>query len=117
MDSRLPGKEARTRERFWTTLRLVDREREGERIGELDYIRWDSLAQFWHEYSVVWHNEAESCIETDPGAWIERKIVLRSRRYPDVLIPEFLTAPRTKGVIAVRFASVPVERFIKDNTD
>ena len=92
-------------------------EREGERIGELDYIRWDSLAQFWHEYSVVWHNEAESSFETDPDAWIERKIVLRSRRYPDVLIPEFLTAPRTKGVIAVRFASVPVERFVKDNTD
>jgi hypothetical protein len=30
-------------------------ERDGERIGELDYIRWDSLAQFWHEYSIVWH--------------------------------------------------------------
>jgi hypothetical protein len=91
-------------------------ERDGERIGELDYIRWDSLAQFWHEYSIIWHKEAESSIETDPDAWIERKIVLRSRRYPDVLISGFLTAARTKGVIAVRFASVPIERFEKDDT-
>ena len=91
-------------------------ERQGERVGELAYIRWDSLAQFWHEYSVVWHNEPEGSIEADPEAWIERKIVLRSKRYPDVLISEFLTAPRAKGVVAVRFASVPVERFEKDDT-
>ena len=91
-------------------------ERKGDRIGELEYIRWDSLGQFWHEYSVVWHSEAESCIETDPDAWMQRNVTLRSRRYPDIVIVEFLTAPRTKGVIAVRFASVPVERFEKEDT-
>jgi len=91
-------------------------ERQGERVGELDYVRWDSLAQFWHEYSVTWHSEAERGIEPDPDAWIERKIVLRNKRYLDVLISEFLTAPRAKGIIAIRFASVPIERFEKDDT-
>jgi len=46
----------------------------------------------------------------------KRKIVLRSKRYSDVLISEFLAAPRAKGVMAIRFESVPVERFEKDDT-
>jgi hypothetical protein len=91
-------------------------ERDGNQIGELDYIRWDSLGQFWHEYSVVWHSDAESWIEADPDAWIQRKVTLRNKRYPDIVVSEFLIAPRAKGIIVVRFASEPLERFEKDET-
>ena len=91
-------------------------EKDEKRVGELEYIRWDSVAQFWHEYSVVWCDADESCIEGNPDAWIERKLVLRNRRYPDVLVSEFLMSPRSNGVLAIRFASVPMERFEKDET-
>ena len=91
-------------------------EKDGKIVGELEYIRWDSDAQFWHEYSVVWHDADESHTEVNPDEWIKRKLVLRSKRYPDVLISEFLTAPRSKGIVLIRFASVPVERFEKDET-
>jgi hypothetical protein len=90
-------------------------EREGERIGELDYIRWDLDAQFWHEYRLTWRSLEDAVV--GPDAWIAAKLVLRSRRYTDVVIDSFLTSPeRDGGVIAVRFASVPVERFRKDGT-
>ena len=86
-------------------------EMHGERIGELEYIRWDSYLQFWHEYFVTWYKETDSCIEADPDAWCEKKVVLRNKKFQDVLISDFITAPRVKGVIAVRAAFVPVERF------
>ena len=86
-------------------------ERDGIPIGELDYIRWDSYMQFWHEYSVVWHSEADGCIEAEPDAWIWQKIILRNKRYPDVAISDFLTAPRAKGIVSIRSAFVPIERF------
>jgi hypothetical protein len=91
-------------------------ERERRRIGELDYIRWDSLAQFWHEYSVKWHDGGGSCISANPEAWINSKVALRNRHYTDVLIQGSMVAPRAKGVIALRYASVPVERFERDET-
>ncbi len=89
-------------------------ERDGKRIGELDYIQFDG--QPWHEYSIKWMNEEESRIEADQEAWVLNKIVLRNRRYPDVVMSTFLTSPVTKGVIAVRTAFVPVKRFERDKT-
>jgi len=89
---------------------------QGEKVGELSYIRWDSSAQFWHEYSVVWHNEMESRIESDPDAWVQKNVTLRNKRYTDVAISGFLVAPRSKGIISLRSASVPIERFEKDET-
>lgn len=65
-------------------------ERDGIPIGELEYIRWDSNMQFWHEYSVLWHSEADGCIEEEPDAWDLQKIILRNKRYPDVAISHFL---------------------------
>jgi len=85
-------------------------------MGELDYIRWDSLAQFWHEYSVKWQNNADDRVSADPEAWLNSKVALRNRHYTDVLIEGSMAAPRAKGVIALRFASVPLERFKRDET-
>ncbi len=85
-------------------------ERGTTRIAELDYIRWDSYGQFWHEYAVR-NLKIEPLPETDDD-WLRQKIVLRNRRYPDVVVSEFLTSLKANGrIIAIRFARVPLERF------
>ena len=89
-------------------------ERDGERIGELDYLRWDSVAQFWHEYRLSWRSPADAII--GPDAWIASKLVLRNRRYTDVVVDSFLTSPeREDSVIAVRGAHVTEERIRHDD--
>lgn len=83
-------------------------ERGGERIGELDYMRWDSNAQFWHEYRTTWRSPEDAVV--GPDAWVAAKLVLRNRRYTEVVVDSFLTSPeRVGGVIAVRGAHVPEE--------
>lgn len=74
-------------------------ERDGERIGELDYIRRDSAAQFWHEYRLTWRRPEDAVV--GPDAWIAAKLVLRSRRYADIVVDTFVTSPERGG------ASVP----------
>ena len=89
-------------------------EKDEEKIGELDYLRWDSQAQFWHEYSVTWRRPEDAVI--GPDAWIAMMLTLRNRRYTDVVIQTFLTSPeREPGVIAVRFAYVTEERIRQDD--
>lgn len=87
-------------------------EKDGERIGELDYVRWDPAAQFWHEYRITWRR-AEDAI-AGPDAWVAAKVVLRNRRHTDVVADAFVTSPERNGVIAVRGACVPVERLSCD---
>jgi hypothetical protein len=85
-------------------------EKDGTRIGELDYLRWDSVAQFWHEYRVTWRRPEDAVI--GPDAWISSKLVLRNRRYTDVVVESFLTGTeREFGVISIRSASVSEERI------
>jgi hypothetical protein len=84
-------------------------ERDGERIGELEYVRWDPVAQFWHEYRLTWRRPEDALI--GPDAWVAAKVVLRNRRYTDVVADTFLTSPERDGLIAVRGASVPEERL------
>ena len=89
-------------------------ERGGERIGELDYVRWDSVAQFWHEYRLTWRRPEDAVI--GPDAWISSKLVLRNRRYTDVVVESFLTAPeRDGGILAIRGAHVTEERIRHDD--
>jgi hypothetical protein len=88
-------------------------ENDGARIGELDYVRWDSVAQFWHEYRVTWRRPEDAVV--GPGAWISSKLVLRNSRYSDVVVESFLTAPeRDGGVLPVRGAYVTAERIRED---
>lgn len=85
-------------------------EKAGETVGELEYIGWDSDAQFWHLYRVIWRRP-EIAI-AGPDAWAESGIVLRNRRFTDVVVDSYLvSAERAPGVIAVRGASVPEERI------
>jgi hypothetical protein len=88
-------------------------ERGGQRIGELDYLRWDSWSQFWHDYHLTWRRPEDAV--SGPEAWITAGLVLRSRRYADVVISSFLTAPQKEpDIIKVRSASVPQDRIDDD---
>ncbi len=85
-------------------------EKNGIRVGELEYVRWGSAAQCWHEYRVTWRTPEDAVV--GPDAWISAKLVLRNRRYTDVVVESFLTAPeREGGVIPVRGACVSEERI------
>ena len=88
-------------------------EKDGVIVGELDYLRWDSWAQFWHEYRVTWRRPEDAVV--GPDAWIASKLVLRNRRYTDVVVESFLTGTeRGSGVIPVRSAFVSEERIRRD---
>lgn len=86
-------------------------EQQGERIGELEYVRWDSDSQFWHEYRVTWSKKEAASIEKNPDAWIESALSLRNRKFQEVVVSTFLTAPRDGNLIVVRNACVPSEQF------
>lgn len=88
-------------------------ERDGVKIGELEYLQWDHITQFWHDYRLSWYNPADAV--AGPNAWISEKLVLRNRRYQDVVVDSFLTSPeREDGVICVRDAYVPEERIRRE---
>ncbi len=84
-------------------------ERHGERIGELEYIRWTADMQFWHDYRLSWRRPEDAVV--GPDAWIEAKLVLRNRRCTDTVVDSFLTSEERDGVIAIRGAYVPEERL------
>jgi hypothetical protein len=89
-------------------------ERDNTCIAELEYVRWDSASQFWHEYLVKWVVPPEQRTKPDPDEWILQKLVLRNRRFSDVVIAQFLTAHRDQDIVMVRFASVSLERFVQE---
>jgi hypothetical protein len=85
-------------------------EKDGESIGDLEYVGWHSVAQFWHEYRLTWRSPEDAVI--GPNAWSAAKLILRNRRYNDVVVDTFMTSPeRDGGVIAVRGAFVPEDRL------
>ena len=87
-------------------------ERDGVRLGELDYLRWDSASQFWHTYRLIWRMPEDAVTGSD--AWIAAGLVLRNRRYTDIVVHSFAVSPeRENGVITIRGAHVPEERITR----
>lgn len=85
-------------------------EREGVRLGELDYLQWDAASQFWHTYRLTWRMPEDAV--TGPDAWIAAGLVLRNRRYTDVVVDSFTVSPEQEsGVIGVRGAYVTEGRI------
>jgi hypothetical protein len=85
-------------------------ERDGECIGELEYKRWDENSQFWHEYVVCWRRPGGDPTRIED--WSESGIELRNRKFPEVVVRGFLSAPGSvEGVVAIRNASVPDRCF------
>ena len=91
-------------------------EKNGEKVGDLDYVRWCEDTQFWHEYGVTWATELKG---TDtPEGWVSLGLTLRNRTFTDVVIHSFMTAPATDSSrVFIRGASVDLERIAKENRD
>jgi hypothetical protein len=85
-------------------------ERDGVPVGELDYIRWDSDSQFWHDYRLTWFDPRDAVV--GPGPWSDAKLTLRNRRYLEVVIDGFMVSPEhTKGMVGVRWAHVDTKKL------
>ena len=84
-------------------------EKDGGKIGELDYVRWWADRQFWHFYRVTWYKPEDAV--TCPDAWIRQKLVLRNRRFLEVVIGSFMMSPGEGDEICIRGAYVPEELF------
>ncbi len=85
-------------------------ERDGQILGELDYVRWDWESQFWHEYRVAWRNPKDAA--TTPDAWLELRLTLRNRRFTDVVVDTFLAGTeRSEGLVPIRGAYVSEDRI------
>ena len=83
-------------------------EKNEEKIGELEYARWDSASQFWHEYHAIWMNNDFEIRERDSDAWISSRI---AGYYRDVIVRGFISAPKPEGIVAIRGAFVPARHF------
>jgi len=94
-------------------------ERNGERLGELDYLRWDSYGQFWHDYELKWLPGKEVQPyqhEVDPlrDDWSEQKLVLRHKHFTDVVISGYLANYRVESTVSIEHAPLPVECFERE---
>lgn len=85
-------------------------EKNGGTVGSLDYIRWDEVTQFWHEYRLTW--SAGFKAPNSSEEWINQRLVLRNRFYKNVVVTTFMTAlVPGKATILIRGASVAVEQL------
>jgi len=85
-------------------------EKDGQTLGELDYVRWDWESQFWHEYRVSWRKPEDAA--TTPDAWLEMRLTLRNRRFKDVVIDTFMVGTeRGEGIVPIRGACVSEARI------
>lgn len=84
---------------------------DGKPVGQLAYVRWNVDSQFWHEYRMQLESNEWEALRSDADAWAAPRVALRNKRFHDVVITEFLVSPRPDGIVMVRLASVPVDRF------
>jgi hypothetical protein len=73
------------------------------KIGELEYVRWDEQAQFWHEYKINLFDRKYESIKTDPDAWYIHGIVLQNKNEKYSRIhSDYIPAIRRGELIAMR---------------
>ena len=85
-------------------------EKDGQILGELDYVRWDWESQFWHEYRMTWRKPEDTA--TTPDAWLEMRLTLRNRRFTDVVIDTFLAGAESgECIVPIRGAYVSEDRI------
>lgn len=94
-------------------------ERDGERLGELGYLRWDSYGQFWDDYEIRWLPGKEvppHQYDVDPlrDEWLEQKLVLRNKHFTDVVVSVYLANYRVESIVSIQYAPLPVECFERE---
>lgn len=84
----------------------------GKRIADLNYLRWDSDSQFWHEYRLVAFSPDFADVALDPNRWCLEDISLESRYAEGYRTAGILVAPRAEGVVAIRSVHIPRQTFL-----
>jgi hypothetical protein len=84
-------------------------EKDGVKIGELEYVRWLPDGQFWHEYRVTWYKSEDAVGGRD--VWSKERLTLRNRRFLQVVVESFMTSATGGELIQVRGACVPEVLF------
>lgn len=87
---------------------------DGLRVAELNYRRWDSHSQFWHEYYLVPFSEKFDELGTDPDRWCRPDVSAESRYVSGYASSGLLMSPRGDGVVALRGLYVPEEEFVAE---
>ncbi len=89
---------------WWLRLR-------GKPIAELNFRRWDSDAQFWHEYFVVPFSAEFAEVGFDADRWAQKDISVESRYAVGYIQEGVLMAPRENSIVSIRALSLPKEVF------
>jgi len=85
-----------------------------KRVADLNYWRWDSGAQFWHEYRVFVFDPAFAEIGYDADRWCQADISLESRYVEGFREGGgILMAPRAGNLVSIRSVHVPESEFIR----
>ncbi len=75
---------------------------DNKRIGELEYVRWDEMAQFWHEYRINLFDSKYDSIKIKPEDWYEFGISLQNKKDSKRLEADYIPSPREGDLVAMR---------------
>jgi hypothetical protein len=89
---------------WWLRLR-------GRRIAELNYRRWDSDSQFWHEYFVVPFSAEFAEIGLDSNRLAQADVSVESRFAIGYSQEGVFMAPRDNAIVRIRNLSLPKDIF------
>ena len=84
---------------------------EGRPVAELNYVRWDENAQFWHIYTLRWL-ESGNFMDVPFEKWQESGFVLRSKKYRQVEFSNYLASLAKDGNVLLRGPHVPREVLV-----
>lgn len=83
----------------------------GRRVGALDYLWWDSAAQFWHVYRLTITDPSAEVILRSGDLWCSERVQVESRFVPGFYVDGTLASFREPNLLALRFAAVPEDIF------
>jgi hypothetical protein len=85
-----------------------------KRVADLNYWKWDSDSQFWHQYHLFAFDPAFAEIGFDSNRWCLADISLESRYAEGFFLGRgILMASHGGNLVAIRSAHIPVAEFMR----
>lgn len=81
------------------------------RVAELNYVRWDSWSQFWHEYRLFPFHPDFDRVGVNPERWAQPDVSLESRYAVGFRQSGILMGVRGPDLVAVRSVCIPEDIF------
>jgi hypothetical protein len=91
---------------WWLCLR-------GQRIADLNYWRWDSVGQFWHEYHLFVFDSIFQEIGLDPDRWCQPDVSVESRYANGFRESGVLMGHRGDNLVSIRSVHIPEDVFMR----